>query len=119
MNTKWLLVILSGVVLTLLSLIYTRTGYEANVLGTSDFALGRPGNCAKVYGFDKCYDQVEYRGYPLRIIKIESYEKNGSTSKTSSVVGRRGESVTTSILIYSGLTWLAVTAYNAVRKKSK
>lgn len=89
-----LLIVAVTILLNLLGLARIQTRQEATVLGSSDFILGRAGNCERLLGPKDCYQKVEYRGFPFRAIRT-SYIKN----KQGEIIQRHSFSSST---LYAG-----------------
>lgn len=94
--------------------------YEPNVLGSSDFITGKPGSCSRKLGFENCYTRVDYRGIPVRVIRIRYGEKDGQQTKTTGLAGTGGRGgVISNTLVYALPVWVFYSLIEIMRKKSQ
>lgn len=119
MSNKNLLILFAGIALSLVSLSYSRTVYESNVLGSSDLITGKIGSCEEKLGLNNCYQRVDYRGYPFRILRVRHAEVDGEVTKQTSLAGPRRGGIITSTIFYSGVVWIGTAVVLSVKKRSK
>lgn len=75
------LIVAIALLINLVGLLKLQSFQEPSLLGSSDFITGRIGSCEKTLGVAKCYEEVEYRGFPFRAIRTTFKEKNGEVTK--------------------------------------